>query len=280
MRDQPDDIGALHRIGRPERLRALSLARTGAVYDLGCPIDEGMPPGPAEAFPRFARAFCATPGRQAGPFDYTAEVIFSPLHTSTHIDAFVHVQRDGRIYGGARDADVRGDRGFSHHGAETIPPIVARAVVLDVAGAHGVAVLADGYEITVDDCAHALARAGAAIAPGDVVLVRTGKLRDARMDPDRFHEAAPGVGCDAAIWLYDQGMAALGSDTAGTDPAPFPDPARTTHVAMLVERGVHLIENVALDTPCADGVYEGLFVCLPLPITGATGSWVRPILVV
>jgi kynurenine formamidase len=28
------------------------------------------------------------------------------------------------------------------------------------------------------------------------------------------------------------------------------------------------------------GVGEGLFACLPLRITGATGSWVRPVLVV
>jgi kynurenine formamidase len=279
MDGRADDIGALARIGSAEVLRAIGLARGGRVYDLGCDVDERMPGGPPDAFPRFARAFCATPGRQDAAFDYAAEVIFSPLHTSTHIDAFVHVQRDGRIYGGARDADVRGDRGFSAHGAETIPPILARGVLLDVAALHGVEALADGYEIGVEDCERALERAGLAIERGDVVLVRTGKLRDFHTKAATFHEAAPGVGRDAAVWLYEQGMAAFGVDTAGTEPAPIRDPERTTHVAMLVERGVHLIENVALAAPCADGVGEGLFVCLPLRIAGATGSWVRPILV-
>jgi kynurenine formamidase len=243
-------------------------------------IDERMPGGPPEAFPRFARAFCATPGRQGAPFDYAAEVIFSTLHTSTHIDAFVHVQRDGRIFGGASDAEVRGDRAFTQHGAETIQPILCRGVVLDVAAALGRDALEDGYEITAGDIEAALERAGTPLRAGDAVLVRTGKIRDFHTKPDTFHEHAPGVGPDAAIWLHERGMAVLGVDTSGTEPAPIPDLERTTHVAMLVERGVHLIENVMLDAVCAAGVTEGLFVCLPLRITGATGSWVRPVLVI
>jgi kynurenine formamidase len=49
---------------------------------------------------------------------------------------------------------------------------------------------------------------------------------------------------------------------------------------MLVDRGVHLLENLYLEDAARDGVTEGLFVNLPLRITGATGSWIRPILVV
>jgi kynurenine formamidase len=280
VRSRGDDTGALARIGRSELLAGLGLVRAGRVYDLGMDIDERMPGGPPDAFPRFARSFCATPGRQAGAFDYAAEVIFGTLHTSTHIDALVHVQRDGRIFGGALDADVRGDRAFTQHGVETIPPILARGVVLDVAAALGADALADGYEIAPVDLQAALDRSATNVRSGDVVLVRTGKIRDYHAKPDAFHEHAPGVGADAAIWLHECGMAVLGVDTAGTEPAPIPYPAHTTHVAMLVDRGVHLIENLMLDAVCAAGVSEGLFICLPLRITGATGSWVRPVLVV
>lgn len=276
--EQPrhDHTVGVGRIGNAELLSALALVRAGRVYDLGMNVDERMPGGPPDAFPRFARSFCATPGRQDAAFDYAAEVIVGTLHTSSHIDALVHVQRDGRIFGGALDSVVRDDRGFAQHGVETIPPILARGLVLDVAGDD---VLEDGYEITVADLEAALERS-APLRDGDVVLVRTGKIRDFHTKPDSFHEHAPGVGPDAAIWLYERGMAVLGVDTAGTEPAPIPDPSHTTHVAMLVERGVHLIENVNLDEVCAAGVTEGLFVCLPLRITGATGSWVRPVLVV
>ncbi|HYY28565.1 MAG TPA: hypothetical protein VE860_11500 [Chthoniobacterales bacterium] len=75
-------------------------------------------------------------------------------------------------------------------------------------------------------------------------------------------------------------MAVLGTDTAATEPVPFINPAFSTHRAMLVDSGVHLIENLNLEGLAADGVTEGFFIALPLKITGATGSWVRPVLVV
>ena len=43
---------------------------------------------------------------------------------------------------------------------------------------------------------------------------------------------------------------------------------------MLVERGVHLLENLNLEQLSSNGVKLGLFVALPLKITGATGSCV------
>lgn len=276
------DVGALRRIGAEQRIAALGLPRSGRIYDLGLDIDERMPMGPPESFPPFSRSFCATASGAVGdpPFDFAAEVVHGVLHTSTHIDAFVHVQRDGRIYGGAQEGETRTDRGFTQHGAETIPPIVGRGIVLDIAGAKGVEVLDDGYEVTPADLADALRVAGLTLAAGDVVLVRTGKLRDFWAKPDQFHVAQPGVGAVAAEWLFERGMAVLGTDTSGTEPAPIDDPDRTTHVSMLVERGVHLIENVALDEVARDGITSGLFVCLPLRFAGATGSWVRPVLIV
>ena len=113
-------------------------------------------------------------------------------------------------------------------------------------------------------CSHALLGHRASIASGDAVLVRTGKIREYGTDNDAHQRAQPGVGRAAAIWLYDQGMAILGTDTTGTEPVPFADSTQTTHQAMLVERGVHLVENLILDELAADNVSEGVFVCLPL----------------
>jgi kynurenine formamidase len=244
-------------------------------------VNESMPMGPPEAFVPFSRSFCAT---AAGadtpqPMEFAAEVIHSTLHTSTHLDALVHVQRDGRVFGGAAEADVRTDRGFTSLGVETVPPILTRGVLLDIAGAQDVAALPDGYEITISDLEVALGRGELEVCEGDAILIRTGKIRDYWNDPGGYHRAAPGIGTEAAIWLFERGMAILGTDTAGTEPAPIPDPARTVHAAMLVDRGVHLIENLFLDRAAADGIREGLFVCLPIRITGATASWVRPVLV-
>jgi kynurenine formamidase len=273
------DVGALARIGPEQVLAGLGLAGNGRVYDLGLEINEQMPQGARGVFVPFARAFSATPEGTGldEPFSFAAEVIIGTQHTSTHIDAFVHIQSEGRIYGGARAADARGDQGWIQHGMETVPPIVGRAILLDVARLKALEALPDLYEITVDDLQAACLAASVEVRAGDVVLVRTGKIREFLSDPAAFEAAQPGVGPDAAIWLYEQGMAVLGTDTTGTEPLPFPDLARTTHRAMLVERGVHLLENVFLDELARDGVVEAAFVCLPLKLTGATGSWVRPI---
>ncbi len=276
----PDARGALDRITVERALAALRLPRSGRVYDLGLELHEDIPPGPATPF---SRAFAVTPeglGGTAEPYTYCAEVIHSNLHCGTHLDALIHVQAYGRIFGGGLAAEWRDDRAWKAHGAETIAPIVGRCVLLDVAGHQGVAALPDGYEVTVDDLRDVAAAHGLQVSAGDIVLVRTGKVRDYLTAPAAYGATEPGVGVDAAIWLYEQGMAVLGADNTGIEPLPFPDPAHTTHRAMLVERGVHLVENLYLDEMTADGVGEALFVCLPLKIRGATGSWVRPIAIV
>jgi kynurenine formamidase len=263
----------------PEHVRsALGLVRTGTVYDLGLEINERMPQGARGQFVPFSRAFSTTPAMTArdGIFSFSTEVVIGTLHTSTHIDAFIHVQADGRVFGDLDASEARSDQGWRVHGVETIAPIVGRCVLLDVAGVKGVPLLPDGYEVTIADLVAAAAATGLSVESGDIVLVRTGKLSEFS-DPERFQAGEPGVGREAAIWLYEQGMSVLATDTTGTEPLPFADPRKTTHAAMLVERGVHLIENVFLDDLARDGVAEAAFICTPLKLTGCTGSWVRPI---
>jgi kynurenine formamidase len=270
---------ALARVDATTLLAALRLPSRGRVYDLGLELNERMPHNPE--FTRFAHMFTHTPEGTgtASPFQFSADTIIGALHVGTHMDALIHVQAEDRIFGGALARDVRTDRGWKQHGMETVPPIIGRGVVLDIAALHGVPRLEDRYEVTVADVEACLERSGQDIRRGDIVVVRTGKIQDWR-DPAAFQAAEPGVGPAAAIWLHEAGMAVLATDTTGTEPLPFADPARTTHRAMLVERGVHLLENLYLEEVSADGAAEGLFIALPLKITGATGSWIRPVLVV
>ena len=137
---------------------------------------------------------------------------------------------------------------------ETVAPIIGRGLVLDIAALHGVAAAGGRLrESPSPTCSDALEKAGKSVRRGDIVIVRTGKIQHWN-DPPAFQAAEPGVGSDAAVWLYDAGMAVLATDTTGTEPLPFADPAQTTHRAMLVERGVHLLENLDLEAVGADGV--------------------------
>jgi kynurenine formamidase len=271
--------GALSRISSATVLDALRLPRKGRVYDLGLELNDRIPSN--AAFTPLSLKFTHTPeetGRQS-PFQFSADTFSGGIHIGTHMDAFVHIQAENRIYGGASVAEALGPQGWRQHGMETVAPMIGRGILLDIPGLKGVGRLEDRYEVTVADLKAELARKKLAIREGDFVLVRTGKIQDWG-DPAAFQAAEPGVGRAAAIWLYEAGMAVLATDTTGTEPLPFADEAATTHRAMLVDRGVHLLENLYLEDAARDGATEGLFVNLPLRITGATGSWIRPILVV
>lgn len=273
------DIGALNRITTVEVLSALSLVKRGKVYDLGLDLGEHIPPGPGTPFSMALKASPEGTGRLS-PFQFAIETIISNLHCGTHVDAFIHVQAEDRIYGGTLATEARDDSGWKQFGMETVPPILGRCILLDVVGMKGIDALPDGYEVTIEDLRACAERSEIELRQGDIVLVRTGKIREYYTNKLTYGSDQPGVGPSGAIWLYEHGMAVLGTDTTGTEPLPFPDPARSTHRAMLVDRGVHLLENISLDDLARDGVVEAFFVCLPLRITGATGSWIRPIAMV
>jgi kynurenine formamidase len=271
--------GALMRITQATVLDALRVPRTGKVYDLGLELNDIIPSN--QAFTPLSLTFTHTPEATGAnsPFQFSADTFAGGLHIGTHMDALIHVQAENRIYGGGLAREARTDRGWTRYGMETVPPMVGRGLFLDIPTLRGRKRLDDGYEITIADLEAELARTGQAIRTGDFVLVRTGKIQDWG-NPAAFQAAEPGVGREAAIWLHEAGMSVLATDTTGTEPLPFADPTRTTHRAMLVDRGVHLLENLTLEDLAADGVREGLFINLPLKITGATGSWIRPVLIV
>jgi kynurenine formamidase len=272
---------ALSRITPQKVAQAATLVKTGQVYDLGAELSDDMPATSKSAFMPYRLLTYRSSRDMARENDwhgvsFYTEVLMATPHVSTHIDALNHVSKDGRIFGGHRTDDVEGDFGMAAEGIETVPPIVTRGVLLDVAAYKGVERIEDHYEITARDVQETMARQGTHIEVGDAVLVRTGKMRQYGVDNDAFLAGQPGVGLEAALWLYEQGMAVLGSDTTGTEPQPVIDWERTVHVAMLMEHGVHLVEWMNLEPLAQAPAREFMFVCLPLKLRGASGSWVRP----
>ncbi len=266
-------------------LAALGKVQRGHVYELGTEYGSDMPQGFPESFYGFRLTQYRTPksltSRESPGFDFSMETITGSPHLGTHIDGLAHIQCHGQTFGGHQVHDVYTDFGWRVNGMEHSRPIIGRGVLLDVAGAKGVDHLPDLYAVTPEDLDQALSLQGTDLQRGDVVLVRTGWFgAHYRRDPDSYFRSQPGVGPDAALWLYERGMAALGTDTSGTEVIPMPDTERTTHGLMLVERGVHLIEIMDLDEIARDRVFEFLFIALPLRITGGTGSWIRPVALV
>lgn len=201
-------------------------------------------------------------------------IIVTPEHSGTHIDALAHQAENLTLHGGIPADEVQTSAGFKKLSIDTMAPLVCRGVLLDVAGDGR---LDPDYAITPQDLERA---AHVEIRPGDAVLVRTG-YGALWSKPDDYLGAA-GVSAAGSRWLIERKVRAVGADNMAFDVmSPTPDPELKVtlpgHVLLLVRSGIPIIENLNLEELAAAGVYEFVFVCLPLKMRGATGSPVRPI---
>lgn len=283
-------IGSL---GPDHVLAALKIVESGTIYDLDCGRWHGMPVWDAHA-PLQVLSYRSPSGLAAQGdqewlrpevnevgMAWNSELVAGSMHTGTHIDALAHITcgPDDHWFGSSPAAEQLGDFGPMSHDAASIPPILTRGVLLDVAGERGVAALPGGEGIDADAVERTLAQQGTEIRPGDVVLLRTGYMSawPEREGMER-HDGA-GITLDAAKLIADAGAVAIGADNESLEqePSRVPGSPLPVHLELLVERGVFILELVQLEELARDGVYEFAFVCLPLKIRGATGSMVRPI---
>ncbi|MCB1467707.1 MAG: cyclase family protein [Rhizobiaceae bacterium] len=278
-----DEIGSLNMMTEESRAAILSRVKGGRVFDLGVEYFVGMPDCCSAAFgdPTYQHMMTHVPSRDgAGEMvSHTSEAISMNTHTGTHIDTLNHFGLHGTIWNGHEAEAELGARGWSRSGAEKYPPIVARGVLIDVAGAKGLDILPPSYSITVQDLQTALMTQGTEIEPGDVVLIRTGQMT---AWPDRasfnlFQQS--GLGIEAAQWLVEsQNVMLLGADNLGLEnfPSPRQDNFAPVHTYLLAEKGVSFIEMIWLEDLAEAGIYEFAFLTAPLKLRGASGSPLRP----
>ncbi|MBM4435635.1 MAG: cyclase family protein [Actinobacteria bacterium] len=256
---------------------------SATVYDLGTRLEMGMPVHPAHC--PYVFTLQRRHGDTARPGGYSSanEVIVMSGHTGTHLDALGHISEYGRLNGGRDAADVQqGGRGLKDLGIEQVAPVVRRGVLLDVAGAEGVATLPAGFAIT-RAIAQAVARAqGVEIRPGDAVLVNTGWMRY-WSDPAAFlrtDDGQPGIDAEAAAWLATRRIFLGGSDTVAFEHVQAGSHALPVHPLFLVRNGIHILEMADLRALARDKVYEFGFILAPLKFAGGTASPVRPLALV
>ena len=243
------------------------------VYDLAQPYFVGMPHFPTHS--PFLFGLTKLHGEILLPESGSsaADVITMSGHTGTHIDALNHFSCAGKFFDGHDVHSVQTyGGGIRHLSVDTIEPIVRRAVLLDIADALGVPALEPDFVITPD----LLDACGIDIHPGDVVLIRTGWGALWR-DPAKYASALrmPGVELEGAKWLSERKPFAVGSDTLAFE--RMPSPKMAVHIHLLVETGIHIIENLHLETLAADNVRQFQFVGAPLKIEGGTGAPLRPL---
>jgi len=301
-----DEVGALNEQTDASRLAALRVATQGRVYDLGITYDRtsykwpGHSPGEIISF--------RTPEGVKRQGDLPPLVTDNPTKTAWHscalfmndnvatqIDGLGHATEgdDDHWYNGFVEKDWGGNWGPRKCDASTIPPIVARGVLIDVAGCKGVDALPSNTMIGPAELQAALAKQGTKLAPGDIVLVRTGTLRhwgETGSDHAKVgqHDSA-GINLEAAKWLVEeQGALMICSDTSGLEYGPKEADTKAyrekyksfmpVHNYLLIQQGVHIGEFHNLEALAADKVYEFCYVALTNRIKGSTsGFTMRPV---
>jgi kynurenine formamidase len=285
----PDDQrGALNLISPDVLLAATRVCRTGKLYSLALPIGPGGGPifdyrGAPQRLTLTSRtddAMFAAYGSTEGTGS-NEDVLVIASHTLTHMDALSHVFTDGHLYNGYDDG-FASLGGAPRCGIEATASFAGRAVLLDVAGHQGVDWLEPGHVIDssqLEDCRQAQE---SELRTGDVLLVRTGWLDYYASlpagTPPPFEQS--GLGLDAVTFVRDNDVAVVGADNPAIECLPFDrGEFLGVHRELLVKLGVTLVENLWLKEMAADRCHEALFCVGALPVVGATGSPVNPIVI-
>jgi kynurenine formamidase len=295
-----DEVGALNTLTPADVRSAVGLVKDGKVYDLGVTYDRtsykwpGHAPGEILTFrgPEGVKRqgdspFTKGPGN-ASETAWHSCALFMSDNVATQIDGLGHATqgKDDHWYNGFKEADWGGNWGLRKCGTETIPPIVCRGVLIDVAGFRKVDALPANTRITRQMLQDALAAQGTTIQSGDAVFIRTGTLRywgEAGGDHKKIgeHDSA-GIDVDAAKWLVgEKGAVLVGSDTSGLEVGPPPDGSKSfmpVHNYLLIEQGVHIGEFHNLEELAKDRAYQFAYVCGVNKIKGGSAGFaLRPI---
>jgi len=311
-----DELGMARELGPATWARcAMSLSNPDAkVYELSHVRSSTMPlspfAGPFE--PKFLPSNGLPGTTQAFNMDVLNEGA-NPGQQGTQIDAFGHFgyldeawdgtspfsAQGAHYYGGFTQKDVKPtpELPLLKLGMEKVAPIVTSAILLD-AKKHvgGGRPMNAGEVVTPRHIKEMLAAQGLedrGILPGDVLYVYTG-WSDHYKDPDTdkvYYSMAPGLSYEAAEYLGERRVVAVGLDTPFLDPVAEgqlsgdngPPPgtpagmAFAVHHYFLTQAGIYNLENVKLGEMARDQVSTSCTIVLPLLDKGSSGSPIRPV---
>lgn len=279
-----DEIGAANLITPKSVMDATQLVKTGKTYSLGITVDSSTP-----AFePRSMSLTVLQPNQVSthglghNHMTYNDDIFMGWLGIGPQIDGLGHIGVDHIYYNGFKDSDIAKVDGMKKLGIEKVPPMVARGIVLDMAGYYGVDIIKEGTPYTKEDILGAAKRQGIEIRKGDVVLFHSGWLNildGEKPDHKRYVSVEPGLGKTGAQYLADLGVVAVGADTWGLEAVPFPKGTGVfeVHQILIPKNGIYILENMDTRELVKDEAWEFMFVLGAARVKGAVQMIINPI---
>jgi kynurenine formamidase len=286
-----DQIGMLNHVTPQKIVGAAGLVKQGVVYDLSHVLDEHVPAFPGRTFKQTLdttahvlnrrRPDAGTDGWGENNVNWTVEHVGATSQMGTHLDGLNHLQKGETCYNGYQLADIVEEWGTNKLGIETVPQIVTRGILIDIAKLHGVERLEPGYAITVNNVEQALALNDLRLEAGDAVFFHTG-WGALWHDHEKYLAGEPGPGLELAHYLAGKGIALTGCDTWSYGPVPAENPKQPFIVpqTLNVEYGVFVVENLDTSSLARDQIYEFMCIVTHAKVRGATGAWASPIAII
>jgi kynurenine formamidase len=284
-----DEIGTLNLITDDVVRAAAAEIKTGTRLALGLPMDDHGPqtgaiPGRDNPTHEMIMVDMPLTGDKSN-FTTSDDKVTMALQAATHWDALAHVSYEGFLYNGVSSSEIT-ESGAARMGIDKISTITGRGILLDVPAAKGVERLDGGYPLTAADLDAAADYGKVTPQAGDIVLIRTGQMQwFLEGDRERYGTPAPGPSLQTVEWFHDHDIAAVATDniTFEVYPSEREDALLPVHLLHLVDMGMTQGQNWNLeqlaDDCAADGRYSFFLDASPLPVTGAVGSPVNPIVV-
>lgn len=279
-----DEIGSANLMSADSVLAASSLIKLGKSRPLGIVIDSKTP-----AFPPRSLSLQVVQPSQAGgqkltqfgyPGNYNDDLLQTWVGIGSQIDGLGHLGEGGRYYNCFDEKEISQITGLTKLGVHNVPPLVGRAVILDMAKAAGKDMLAAGEHFGEAEIKAAADAQGVSIGKGDIVLFHTGWTEGMlEQDPTAWVSGEPGINVSGSRYMASLDVMAVGADTWGIEPVPPApgDGAFYGHVVLLMQNGIYILETMNTGPVLRDGVNEFMFVLGQARIRGTVQMIINPV---
>ena len=294
-----DQVGATNRITPAVTKAAASEIQEGKVIALSNALEDGVPLFGTRFSKTILTASSLVPGAEFGEnkLTYMEDTYLSQSHVGTHLDGMGHIGVKDCYYNQTPMGKFVTQHKILRLGLENLKSFQTRGVIIDAVKVFEKAgklksnpacrkpCLDKGTVITAADLQAGLKMYNVTLREGDVVIIHTGWEDLFLQYPKQnavYNSGEAGIGMDAAKWLAQQKIVAVGLDNWAVEVIPSEDPklAFPVHQFLLTDNGIHIIENARTDLIAEEAARTGratFFFSMTVPkVVGLTGTFVAP----
>jgi kynurenine formamidase len=292
-----DQTGATNRVTPAVTKTAAAEIQEGKVIVMSYPLVDGIPLFGSRFTKTILTATTLAPGGALGEnqLTYMEDTWLSQSHVGTHLDGMGHIGRKDCYFNQTPMGKFINQNYMARLGLEHLKSFATRGVLVDMVKVYQQAgklksnpncrkpCLDKGTVITGADIQAGLKMYNVTLREADILIIHTGWGDLFAQYPAKnaeYNAGEPGIGKDAAKWLIDQKIVAVGNDTWGVEVIPGEDPkeAFIVHNMLLTDNGIHIIENVRTDLMAEEADRTGrgtFFFSMTVPkAVGLTGNFV------